>query len=56
LKIPSRELAKQRPSKTLRPLGTKSVSIEAREIVALKRLKELMKKNAGRLSFAGHGK
>jgi hypothetical protein len=30
--------------------------VEAREIVALKRFKELMKKSAGRLSFAGHGK
>ena len=39
-------------------LGTKSrteaVHVALREIVALKRFKNLMKKNAGKLSFAGH--
>jgi len=42
-----------------RVLGVKSrteaVHVALREIVALKRFKELMKKNAGKLSFAGHG-
>ena len=40
-------------------LGVKSrneaVHVALREIVALKRFKDLMKKNAGKLSFAGHG-
>jgi Arc/MetJ family transcription regulator len=34
---------------------TEAVHIALREIVALKRFKDLMKKNAGKLSFAGHG-
>jgi Arc/MetJ family transcription regulator len=34
---------------------TEAVHVALREIVALKRFKELMKKNAGKLSFAGHG-
>jgi Arc/MetJ family transcription regulator len=42
-----------------RVLGVKSrteaVHVALREIVALKRFKDLMKKNAGKLSFAGHG-
>jgi Arc/MetJ family transcription regulator len=41
-------------------LGVKSraeaVRVALREIVALKRFKDLMKKNAGKLSFAGLGK
>jgi Arc/MetJ family transcription regulator len=32
---------------------TEAVHVALREIVALKRFKELMKKNAGKLSFAG---
>jgi Arc/MetJ family transcription regulator len=34
---------------------TEAVHVALREIVALKRFKTLMKKNAGKLSFAGHG-
>ncbi len=34
---------------------TEAVHVALREIVALKRFKELMKKNAGKLTFAGHG-
>jgi len=41
-------------------LGAKSrtdaVHTALREIVALRRFKKLMKKNAGKLQFAGHGK
>jgi Arc/MetJ family transcription regulator len=41
-------------------LGTKSrteaVHIALREIVALRRFKKLMKKHAGKLEFAGHGR
>jgi Arc/MetJ family transcription regulator len=33
---------------------TEAVHVALREIVALKRFKELMKKNAGKLKFAGH--
>jgi len=40
-------------------LGVKSrtaaVHVALREIVALKRFKTLMRKHAGKLSFAGHG-
>lgn len=34
---------------------TEAVHVALREIVALKRFKSLMKKNAGKLSFKGHG-
>jgi Arc/MetJ family transcription regulator len=34
---------------------TEAVHVALREIVALKRFKDLMKKNVGKLSFAGHG-
>jgi len=34
---------------------TEAVHVALREIVALKRFKDLMKKDAGKLSFAGHG-
>ena len=34
---------------------TEAVHVALREIVALKRFKKLMKRNAGKLSFAGHG-
>jgi len=34
---------------------TEAVHVALREIVALKRFKNLMKKHAGKLSFAGHG-
>ena len=33
---------------------TEAVHVALREMVALKRFKDLMKKNAGKLSFAGH--
>jgi Arc/MetJ family transcription regulator len=33
---------------------TEAVHVALREIVALKRFKALMKKNAGKLSFTGH--
>lgn len=33
---------------------TEAVHVALREIVALKRFKALMKKNAGKLDFAGH--
>jgi Arc/MetJ family transcription regulator len=34
---------------------TEAVQVALREIVALKRFKDLMTKHAGELSFAGHG-
>ena len=34
---------------------TEAVHVALREIVALKRFKNLMRKYAGKLSFAGHG-
>jgi Arc/MetJ family transcription regulator len=34
---------------------TEAVHTALREIVALKRFKKLMRKNAGKLSFAAHG-
>ena len=34
---------------------TAAVRVALREIVALKRFKNLMRKHAGKLSFAGHG-
>jgi Arc/MetJ family transcription regulator len=34
---------------------TEAVHVALREVVALKRFRALMKKNAGKLSFAGHG-
>ncbi len=34
---------------------SEAVHLALREIVALRRFKALMKKNAGKLSFAGHG-
>jgi len=33
---------------------TEAVHVALKEIVALKRFKDLMKKNEGKLSFAGH--
>ena len=35
---------------------TDAVHTALREIVALRRFKKLMKKNAGKLQFAGHGR
>jgi len=35
---------------------TEAVHAALKEIVALKRFKKLMKKHAGKLTFAGHGK
>jgi len=34
---------------------TEAVHVALREIVALKRFKDLMAKHAGKLTFAGHG-
>jgi Arc/MetJ family transcription regulator len=34
---------------------TEAVHLALREVVALRRFKDLMKKNAGKLSFSGHG-
>jgi Arc/MetJ family transcription regulator len=34
---------------------TEAVHVALREVVALKRFKNLMKKHGGKLSFAGHG-
>jgi len=34
---------------------TEAVHVALREIVALKKFKELMRKHAGKLSFTGHG-
>jgi Arc/MetJ family transcription regulator len=34
---------------------TEAVHVALREIVALKRFKNLMRKHAGKLSFTGHG-
>ncbi len=34
---------------------TEAVHLALREVVALKRFKELMRKHAGKLSFTGHG-
>ncbi|MGO8788637.1 MAG: type II toxin-antitoxin system VapB family antitoxin [Terriglobia bacterium] len=34
---------------------TEAVHVALREIVALKRFKDLMRKHAGKLSFAAHG-
>jgi Arc/MetJ family transcription regulator len=34
---------------------TEAVHVALREIVALKRFKDLMRRHAGKLSFAGHG-
>ena len=34
---------------------TEAVHVALREIVALKRFKDLMRKHAGKLSFADHG-
>ena len=34
---------------------TEAVHVALHEIVALKRFKDLMRKHAGKLSFAGHG-
>ena len=34
---------------------TEAVHVALREIVALQRFKDLMRKGAGKLSFAGHG-
>lgn len=34
---------------------TEAIHVALREIVALKRFKKLMRKHAGKLTFAGHG-
>ena len=57
--LTSIRLDTQLADEAARVLGVKSrteaVHVALREIVALKRFKDLMKKNAGKLSFAGHG-
>jgi Arc/MetJ family transcription regulator len=57
--LTSIRLDTQLADEAARVLGVKSrteaVHVALREIVALKRFKDLMKKNAGKLTFAGHG-
>lgn len=57
--LTSIRLDTQLADKAAKILGVKSrteaVHVALREIVALERFKELMKKNAGKLSFTGHG-
>ena len=54
LKIPSYKLAKRMGAKA--GAGIKTNFIDLREIMALKRFKDLMKKNAGKLSFSSHAR
>ncbi len=35
---------------------TEAAHVALREVVALKRFKDLMRKHAGKLAFAGHGR
>jgi len=57
--ITSIKLNAQLVDEAAKVLGVKSrteaVHVALREIVALKRFKKLMRKHAGKLSFAGHG-
>ena len=59
LNITSIRLDTQLADEAAKVLGVKSrteaVHVALKEIVALKRFKDLMRKNAGKLSFAGHG-
>jgi Arc/MetJ family transcription regulator len=59
VKITSIRLVAHLADEAKKVLGVKSrteaVNVALREIVALKRFRALMKKNAGKLSFAGHG-
>ena len=58
--ITSMRLDTQLADQAARILGAKSrteaVHTALREVVALKRFKTLMKKNAGKLQFTGHGR
>lgn len=53
------KIDKQLADEAVRIFGAKSrtdaVRIALREVVALRRFKKLMKNNAGKLQFAGHG-
>ena len=57
--LTSIRLDTQLADEAARVLGVKSrteaVHVALREIVALKRFKDLKRKNAGKISFAGHG-
>jgi Arc/MetJ family transcription regulator len=57
--LTSIRLDTQLADEAVKVLGVKSrteaVHVALREIIALKRFKNLMRKNAGKLSFAGHG-
>jgi Arc/MetJ family transcription regulator len=59
LSITSMRLNTHLADEAAKVLGVKSrteaVHVALREIVALKRFKDLMRKQAGKLSFAGHG-
>lgn len=59
-RMTSIRLDTQLADEAARILGAKSrteaVHRALREIVALKRFKKLMKKHAGKLEFAGHGR
>jgi Arc/MetJ family transcription regulator len=59
VKLTSIKLDPRLADEAAKVLGVKSrteaVHVALREIVALKRFKELMRKPAGKLSFAGHG-
>ncbi len=57
--LTSMRLDTQLADEAAKVLGVKSrteaVHVALREIVALKRFKQLMRKHAGKLTFAGHG-
>ena len=59
VKLTSIRLDAHLADEAVKVLGVKSrteaVHVALREIVALKRFKDLMRKHAGKLSFAGHG-
>jgi len=56
--LTSIRLDKQLADRAARALGVKSrteaIHVALREVLALNRFKSLMKKNAGKLQFAGH--
>ncbi|HXM23110.1 MAG TPA: hypothetical protein VN948_17770 [Terriglobales bacterium] len=55
MKTPSRSFGKQKTAEGLAvKSGTEAVRVARQEIAAVKRFKALMKKNTGKLSFAGH--
>lgn len=59
VKMTSIRLDIQLADEAAKALGVKSrteaVHVALREVVALKRFKQLMRKHAGKLSFAAHG-